>query len=51
MQRKVGSVLIVEDNELLGIFTERDVIRCVAEGIPMSEKLKRVMTKDVITIN
>ncbi len=31
-QEGIGSLAVVEDDELFGIFTERDVVRCVAAG-------------------
>jgi CBS domain-containing protein len=31
-QEGIGSLAVVEDGELFGIFTERDVVRCVASG-------------------
>lgn len=44
-------VLIVEDGQLLGIFTERDVVRLVAAKRDFSYlKLFEVMTKQVITL-
>lgn len=33
----VGSLAVIEDNELAGIFTERDVLRAVAEGAGLDE--------------
>lgn len=44
-------VLIVEDGQLLGIFTERDVVRLVAAKRDFSHlKLFEVMTKQIITL-
>ncbi|HEX6220502.1 MAG TPA: CBS domain-containing protein [Acidimicrobiia bacterium] len=31
-QESVGSLAVVADDEIQGIFTERDVVRCVAAG-------------------
>ena len=33
--RNVGSVLVVEDGVMTGIFTERDLVRLVASGAPL----------------
>lgn len=49
-EKNVGSILIVKQNNLMGIFTERDVVKVVAKGIPINEKLESVMTTNVITI-
>lgn len=45
-ERNVGAVMVVEDNSLIGIFTERDVVfRVVAQGRDAeSTRLVEVMT-------
>ena len=50
--RSVGGLLVVDDaGTLLGIFTERDILRrVVAAGIPPeSTKVSDVFTRDVVT--
>ncbi|NQU56937.1 MAG: CBS domain-containing protein, partial [Rhodospirillales bacterium] len=51
-ERIIGSVLITKNNELSGIFTERDVsLRVVASGLdPQSATLGQVMTANPETI-
>jgi len=51
-QRHVGSVLVMEDERLCGIFTERDVVnRVVAVDLdPAKTPLASVMTRDPDTI-
>ena len=48
-EKLVGSVLVTDGHELIGIFTERDLLnRVVAVGLdPASTLLAEVMTKDV----
>lgn len=50
--KRVGSVLIIEANRLVGIFTERDVLRrVVGAGIdPNRASVADVMTSGVITV-
>jgi CBS domain-containing protein len=50
--RGVGAVLVVDRDELLGIFTERDVVfRVVACGLdPDATRLSTVMTREPKTI-
>lgn len=50
---RVGSIMIVEDGRLHGIFTERDaLVRVIASGRdPSRTKLSEVMTRDPQTIS
>ncbi|NEP12803.1 MAG: CBS domain-containing protein [Symploca sp. SIO2C1] len=44
-------VLVMEDHQLLGIFTERDIVRLTADGMNFSGvKIAEVMVKEVITL-
>jgi CBS domain-containing protein len=50
-ERRIGSALVMEDDMLLGIFTERDIVRALGEhfdaaGHPVSEW----MTPDPVTV-
>ena len=48
-----GCILVMEDERLLGIFTERDLlVRVVAQGLePARTKLRDIMTTDLETID
>lgn len=51
-RQQTGSLLVMDGDELVGIITERDVMKAVAQGrdadtTPVSD----VMTKDVLTIS
>jgi len=51
-QHKVGSVLVMEGGKLLGIFTERDILRRVVgeRRDPANTKVGDVMTKDLVVM-
>ncbi len=51
-RHRVGSMLVLESGRLVGIFTERDVLRrIVGEGRdPRSTPIRDVMTGNLITI-
>ena len=51
-REKVGALLILQGEKILGILTERDMLhRVVAEGIdPAATKVHEVMTKDVVVL-
>jgi CBS domain-containing protein len=50
-RHRVGSVLVLESDRLVGIFTERDVLRLAGEGSQFGElKMRDVMTTRVVTL-
>ncbi|MCS7134709.1 MAG: CBS domain-containing protein [Candidatus Pacearchaeota archaeon] len=49
-KKKVGSLIIKEGQNLKGIVTEGDIIRAIAKGIKLKEKVKKIMTSRLITI-
>lgn len=49
---KVGSIVVTENNVILGILTERDFVRkIVAQGKSFSTKIKDVMSSPLIVIS
>lgn len=51
-KRHVGSIVIVDDEQrCLGMFTERDALRMVAQKVPLDSTMDKVMTKNVFTID
>ena len=47
--RKVGSVLVVDESgKLVGIFTERDLVKVVAEGKSLDAPVSEAMSRDLI---
>jgi len=51
-QFNVGSIVIVdENNKILGIFTERDLVKAVANSINLNTELEKVMTKNPVRIS
>jgi signal transduction histidine kinase/CBS domain-containing protein len=50
-ERSIGSVIVKENGTLVGIFTERDLIKVIDTKIPMTTPIREVMNSPVITIN
>ena len=48
-KQQTGSLLVLEGDELLGIVTERDILKAVANGVPMDTPISEVMSKDLLT--
>jgi len=51
VERDVGAVLVMEDDALTGILTERDVLRAVAAGIQDDTVVSDWMTRDPETMS
>ena len=50
--RHVGSLVVVDDEEkCIGIFTERDAIRIMANRFSSDEPLGKVMSRHVVTVS
>jgi CBS domain-containing protein len=52
VDRNIGAVPVLRDGELVGIFSERDLMkRVVAEGLdPSTTRVREVMTADPLTV-
>ncbi|MBS3143396.1 CBS domain-containing protein [Candidatus Woesearchaeota archaeon] len=51
LDKHVGSLLVKENEKLLGFLTERDLVRMISMGIdPKTTKVKQIMTTRIITI-
>lgn len=52
LQAGIGSVIVIEDNAPVGMFTERDVLRLAAEGTDFETiPVRRAMTGRPLTIS
>jgi CBS domain-containing protein len=52
LEENVGSVAVCEGNRLVGIFTERDVLRLAGENTELQElRVGDVMTRRVLTVS
>jgi CBS domain-containing protein len=50
-KQQTGSLLVTDGDDLVGIITERDILKAVATGTALQEaRISEVMTKDVITV-
>jgi CBS domain-containing protein len=50
VDRNIGAVLVLEAGRLVGIMTERDLMRAVARGLPGEAVVAEYMTRDPETI-
>jgi len=50
-KQQTGSLLVVDGEDLVGIVTERDILKAVANGISLNEtRISEVMSKDLMTV-
>ena len=50
-EQQTGSLLVVDGEDLVGIVTERDVLKAAANGLSMDEtRISQIMTKDLVTV-
>ena len=50
-ERRIGSALVMEDDTLLGIFTERDIVRALGQDFGAAERpVSEWMTPDPVTV-
>src|SRR3989344_5614929 len=51
LDKHIGSLLVEEGNKLIGLLTERDLVKMISLGInPNKTKVKQVMTAKIVTI-
>lgn len=51
-EQQTGSLLVFDGDDLVGIITERDVLKAVAEGIRLeTTRVSEVMSKDLVTVD
>ncbi len=50
-EQQTGSLLVMDGDELIGIITERDVLKAMATGVePATTPISEVMSKEVATV-
>jgi CBS domain-containing protein len=50
-EQQTGSLLVVDGEDLVGIVTERDVLKAVATGSALEDtRISEVMSKDLVTV-
>ncbi len=51
IENSVGSVIILESNKIVGIVTERDLLRKIlSHNKPLDTKIEEIMTRNIITV-
>lgn len=51
MRHRTGSTVVLEGDDLVGMLTERDILRAVAEGVDLDgARVEELMTRDVVTV-
>ena len=49
--QQTGSLLVIDGEDLVGIITERDILKAVATGTALEEtRISQMMSKDLVTV-
>ncbi len=52
VENGVGSLVVIDNNEnVVGIVTERDLARAIAEGVDLESPVAEIMSEDVYTVH
>ncbi len=49
-EKGIGSLVVVKDGNVVGIVTERDLVRAIGEGVDLDAPVSTIMTEDVYAI-
>jgi CBS domain-containing protein len=49
-EQQTGSLLVLDGTDLVGIVTERDVLKAVATGTDLDTPISEVMSRDLVTV-
>ena len=49
VEHDCGAAMVLSDDELVGVITERDLLRCLGEGVDTSTMVEELMTRHVMT--
>jgi len=49
-EKNTGAVLLCREQRLVGIFTERDVLRVLADDVPLDQPVETVMVANPVTL-
>lgn len=49
-KNNVGAVVVMKDDILRGILTEKDIIKATGKSMPYSTNVKKIMSEEIISI-
>lgn len=50
-ERRIGFLPVVSSGRLIGVVSERDIVRAIASGIPPTAPVDEIMKRKVVTVN
>lgn len=49
-EENIGTLLVVKDDTIVGIVTEKDILKAIAEGIPSNTSVKKIIREEIISV-
>lgn len=50
-EKRIGFLPVVSSGRLIGVISERDIVKAIASGIPPTALVDEIMTREVVTVN
>ncbi len=50
-RENIGAVIVIKDDVIKGILTEKDILRAIKENIPLNSSVKRIMHEEIIYVD
>lgn len=50
-KENIGAVLVMKDDVIRGILTEKDILKAIQKKIPLNSSVKRIMHEEIIQID
>jgi len=50
-KENIGAVIVIKDDVIRGILTEKDILRAIQESIPLNSSVKKIMHEEIILID
>lgn len=50
-EKRIGFLPVVSSGKLIGVVSERDIVKAIASGVPLTAPVDEIMSREVVTVN